>query len=56
MNTRQTTGIVYWEGMMQIDGSHSGKGYMELTNYDLYPYGQTDANTPLKALPGPLGN
>lgn len=55
MNTRGTTGIVYWEGAIEISGSHAGKGYVELTNYDLYPYGQTDENTPLKPLGGPLG-
>jgi len=55
MNTRGTTGIVYWEGAIEITGSHEGKGYVELTNYDLYPYGQTDENTPLKPLGGPLG-
>ena len=56
MDTRASTGIVYWEGAVEAAGSHSGKGYVELTNYDLYPYGQTDENTPLKPLNGPLGN
>lgn len=55
MNTRASTGIVYWEGAVDITGSHLGKGYVELTNYDLYPYGQTDETTPLKPLNGPLG-
>jgi len=54
MDTRASTGIVYWEGAMDVSGSHSGVGYMELTNYDLYPFGQTDENTPLKPLRNPL--
>ena len=56
MDTRATTGIVYWEGAVAIYGSHTGKGYVELTNYDLYPYGLTNDQTPLKPLRGPLGN
>ncbi len=55
MNTRASTGIVYWEGAIEVTGSHEGKGYVELTNYDLYPYGKTDENTPLVPLGGPLG-
>ncbi len=54
MNTRATTGIVYWEGTVNITGSYDGVGFVELTNYDLYPYGQTDENTPLKPLTGPI--
>ena len=56
MNTRRTTGIVYWEGAVDISGTHEGLGYVELTNYDLYPYGQTDETTPLKPLRGPLSS
>jgi predicted secreted hydrolase len=55
MDTRSSTGIVYWEGAVNISGSHTGVGYVELTNYNLYPYGQTDTNTSLKPLPGPFG-
>lgn len=55
MDTRASTGIVYWEGAVRASGSHTGKGYVELTNYDLYPYGQTDETTPLVPLRGPLG-
>jgi predicted secreted hydrolase len=55
MNTRASTGIVYWEGAVDIVGSHEGVGYVELTNYDLYPYGKTDVSTPLQNLRGPLG-
>ena len=55
MNTRASTGIVYWEGAVGIEGNRDGKGYVELTNYDLYPYGQTDDSTPLKPLRGPFG-
>jgi len=38
MNTRATTGIVYWEGDVQVAGSTPGVGYVELTNYDRDPY------------------
>jgi predicted secreted hydrolase len=55
MDTRASTGIVYWEGAVDITGSHEGVGYVELTNYDLYPYGKMDANTPLQRLRGPFG-
>lgn len=27
------TGIPYWEGPVQIEGSHSGRGYLEMTGY-----------------------
>ncbi len=37
MDTRASTGIVYWEGAITVSGSRSGVGYVELTNYDLYP-------------------
>lgn len=40
---------------MVASGKTQGLGYVELTNYDLYPYGQTDEATPLKPLAGPLG-
>jgi predicted secreted hydrolase len=55
MDTRASTGIVYWEGAVTVSGSHEGVGYVELTNYDLYPYGQTDSSTALKPLRGPFG-
>ena len=54
MNTRASTGIVYWEGAVEAVGRPSGLGYVELTNYDLYPFGETDENTPLKPLATPL--
>lgn len=56
MDTRASTGIVYWEGAVEIAGTRAGVGYVELTNYDRYPYGQTDADTPLEPLRGPFGN
>jgi predicted secreted hydrolase len=34
MDTRATTGIVYWEGAVEVRGSRPGVGYVELTNYD----------------------
>jgi hypothetical protein len=40
MDTRATTGIVYWEGAVGVTGSHVGRGYVELTNYDRLPFGQ----------------
>ena len=55
MDTRATTGIVYWEGSVEARGSHTGLGFAELTNYDLYPFGQSDETTPLQPLRGPLG-
>jgi predicted secreted hydrolase len=38
LDTRQTTGIIYWEGAVEIAGSRgdapvSGVGYVELTGY-----------------------
>jgi len=38
MNTRSTTHIVYWEGDVRASGTKAGEGYVELTNYDRYPY------------------
>lgn len=35
---------------MAVTGSKAGVGYVELTNYDRYPYGQTDETTPLQPL------
>jgi len=43
MDTRATTGIVYWEGAVGVTGSHVGRGYVELTNYDRLPFGQGGA-------------
>jgi predicted secreted hydrolase len=54
MDTRASTGIVYWEGAVEVLGSHSGVGYVELTNYDVYPYGLTDSTTALQKLRGPF--
>lgn len=28
------TAVPYWEGPVQVDGSHTGKGYLELTGYE----------------------
>jgi predicted secreted hydrolase len=38
LDTRQTTGVVYWEGSHNVQGTHagqlvSGKSYVELTGY-----------------------
>ncbi len=53
MDTRASTGVVYWEGAVEVIGSKPGVGYVELTNYDLYPYGLTDETTELQPLRGP---
>jgi predicted secreted hydrolase len=37
MDTRATTGIVYWEGPVTVTGSRPGVGFVELTNYDRLP-------------------
>ena len=55
MDTRASTGIVYWEGAVRATGESEGVGYVELTNYDLYPFGQTSPDTPLQPLRGPFG-
>ena len=38
MDTRATTGVVYWEGAVDVKGTRGGVGYVELTNYDRYPW------------------
>lgn len=38
MDTRATTGIVYWEGAVSVEGSAGGRGFVELTNYDRLPF------------------
>jgi predicted secreted hydrolase len=38
MDTRATTTIVYWEGAVAVTGSHAGRGFVELTNYDRVPF------------------
>ena len=43
MDTRATTGIVYWEGAVGVSGSHPGRGYVELTQYDRLPFGRDGA-------------
>jgi len=37
MDTRATTGIVYWEGAVTVEGDRPGVGFVELTNYDRRP-------------------
>jgi len=37
MDTRATTGIVYWEGAVVVSGESAGVGFVELTNYDRVP-------------------
>lgn len=38
MDTRATTGIVYWEGAVAVGGERPGVGFVELTNYDVSPF------------------
>lgn len=38
MDTRATTGIVYWEGVVDVGGARPGVGFVELTNYDRHPF------------------
>ena len=33
-NAWMATTIPYWEGPIRIGGSHSGRGYLEMTGYD----------------------
>lgn len=33
LDGRASTGVVYWEGPVEVTGSHSGEGYVELTGY-----------------------
>ncbi len=33
LDGRGSTGVVYWEGPVEVTGSHSGEGYAELTGY-----------------------
>lgn len=33
MRTEESTGITYWEGPVELNGSVTGRGYMELTGY-----------------------
>lgn len=42
MDTRATTGIVYWEGAVAVRGERPGVGFVELTNYDVLPYTSVD--------------
>ena len=31
---RATTNKVYWEGAVEIEGTHSGRGFVEMSGYD----------------------
>ncbi len=33
LDSRASTGVVYWEGPVRVSGTHSGEGYAELTGY-----------------------
>lgn len=50
LDTRRTTGVIYWEGEATVEGSSGGEpvaglGYVELTGYA--PYVPLDLGTPL---------
>jgi len=33
LDTSNSTGVIYWEGPVRVEGTHRGTGYMELTGY-----------------------
>ena len=33
LDSSATTGVVYWEGPIESEGSHRGEGYLEMTGY-----------------------
>jgi predicted secreted hydrolase len=33
LDSSSTTGVVYWEGPIESEGSHRGEGYLEMTGY-----------------------
>jgi predicted secreted hydrolase len=33
LDSRDSTGALYWEGAVRLSGSASGRGYLELTGY-----------------------
>ncbi|HQO30287.1 MAG TPA: lipocalin family protein, partial [Accumulibacter sp.] len=33
LNTRRPSPVVYWEGLVHLDGAWQGRGYLELTGY-----------------------
>jgi predicted secreted hydrolase len=39
LDTRATTGQVYWEGAVSVTGTRTGRGYVELTGYTRAPEG-----------------
>ena len=50
LDTRRTTGVIYWEGEAVVEGLHRGEpiaglGYVELTGYA--PYVPLDLGTPV---------
>jgi predicted secreted hydrolase len=50
LDTRSTTGVIYWEGEAQVTATYRGRdvtgfGYVELTGYA--PYEPLDLATPL---------
>ena len=49
-NSLATTGNHYWEGAVEISGTHSGKGFVELAGY---PYPDSSSSEKLSDLFGP---
>jgi predicted secreted hydrolase len=33
IDSRGSTGVVYWEGPVRVEGGAGGRGYVELTGY-----------------------
>lgn len=42
-NAMATTGNFYWKGTVEVVGTHTGKGFVELTGYPLPKEGYSDA-------------
>lgn len=52
LDTSQSTGVIYWEGAVEVEGlfagaTTSGLGYVELTGYDTGPQPNADSSTPI---------
>ncbi len=41
-DAKLTTYLVYWEGAIEINGSHKGKGFLELNGYSDLANNKTD--------------
>jgi predicted secreted hydrolase len=41
LNTSHSTGVIYWEGAVNVTGAIRGRGYMELTGYNGVPLSES---------------